>query len=541
MPQFEGATDLTADLLLINGRIKTMNPAQPVAEAVAIRNGRISAVGSNADAREWAGPRAETIDLAGRTATPGLNDAHSHPMGLGASLMDLYLRRPNVTTITQIVDLVRERASSVPAGSPVLGRGYDQAQLVEQRHPNRHDLDAVTPNHPVFLLRACHHIAAVNTYLLNQAGIDRNTDDPDGGEIDRDEHGEPTGVLRESAMNLVRPYLPEPTADEIAGAIKLAHQAFLETGVTSTIEAAVRRVEEVQAYQQLWRASDLKVRSYLVMMIDQMLDHMIGLGIQTGFGDARLRIGPAKLFSDGSLGGRTARMKEHYDGQPGNLGLWMEEPAVMKAKILKAHNAGFQVAVHAIGDDAVDVILQAYEEAIAKSPRPNPRHRIEHALLVSEDVLVRMKAAGVVPIPGTSFNYFFAPAYAQNVGEERLRYSNAMASFKAHGIVAAASTDAPVVTPNASIGLYSMVTRKDINGDVVWGEQAISLDDALRAYTWAGAYASFEEDIKGSLEPGKLADVAVFETDLDALDPDDLKDVKIDYTISEGEVAFERR
>jgi predicted amidohydrolase YtcJ len=532
---------LTADLLLINGRIKTMNPDQPNAEAVAIRNGRISAVGSNAEARAWAGPLVETIDLAGRTATPGLNDAHSHPMGLGASMMDLYLRKPHVTSITQIVQLVRERAVSLPDGAPVLGRGYDQAQLDEQRHPTRHDLDGVSPNHPVLLLRACHHIAAVNTHLLRLAGIDRNTPDPEGGTIDRDEHGEPTGVLRESAMNLVRAHLPEPSSDDIAKAIKLAHQAFLETGVTSTIEAAVRRMEEVHAYQQLRRSGELKVRSYLVMMIDEMLDHMIGLGIQTGFGDPRLRIGPAKLFSDGSLGGRTARMKQHYEGQPENLGLWMEEPDVMKAKIAKAHNAGFQVAVHAIGDDAVDVILGAYEAAIAAHPRPNPRHRIEHALLVSEDVLVRMKAAGVVPIPGTSFNYFFAPAYAQNVGEERLRYSNAMASFKAHGIIAAASTDAPVVTPNASIGLYSMVTRKDLNGDVVWGEQAISLDDALRAYTWAGAYASFEEDIKGSLEPGKLADIAVFETDLDAMAPDDLKDIRVDLTISEGEVVYERR
>jgi predicted amidohydrolase YtcJ len=376
--------------------------------------------------------------------------------------------------------------------------------------------------------------------LLNRAGIDRNTPDPDGGTIDRDEHGEPTGVLRESAMNLVRRHLPQPSTDEIAEAIKAGHQAFLETGVTSTIEAGIRRTEEMHAYQQLWRSGELKVRSYLMMMIDEMLDQMIDLGIQTGFGDPRLRIGSAKLFSDGSLGGRTARMKAPYEGESQNLGLWMEEPDVMKAKILKAHNAGFQVAIHAIGDDAVDVILQGYEEAIARSPRANTRHRIEHALLVSEDVLVRMKSAGVVPIPGTSFNYFFAPAYAQNVGEERLRYSNAMASFKAHGIVAAASTDAPVVIPDASIGLYGMVTRKDLNGDVIWGEQAISLDDALRAYTWAGAYASFEENIKGSLEPGKLGDVTVFETDLDALAADDLKTVKVDYTISEGTVAFER-
>ena len=517
-----------------------MNPTQPTAEAIAIRNGRVATVGTNQEAREAGGARAETIDLGGRTATPGLNDAHSHPMMLGASLLDVNLRRPNVTSITEIVERVKERAAVTPAGKPVMGRGYDQAQLDEQRHPTRHDVDAAVPNQPVFLLRACHHIAVANSHLLRVAGIDRNTPDPDGGTIDRDEHGDPTGVLRESAMNLVRAFMPKPTTDEIALAIQAGQQAFLETGVTSTIEAGIRRIEEMHAYQQLRNSGDMKVRTYLLMMIDEMLDHLIGLGIQTGFGDDRLRIGSAKLFSDGSLGGRTARMKQPYEGEANNLGLWMEEPEVMKAKILKAHNAGFQVAIHAIGDDAVDVILQGYEEAIAKSPRPNTRHRIEHALLVSEDVLVRMKAAGVVPIPGTSFNYFFAPAYAQNVGEERLRYSNAMASFKAHGIVAAASTDTPVVSPNAAIGLYGMVTRKDLNGDVVWGEQAVSLDDALHAYTWAGAYASFEEGIKGSLEPGKLGDVTVFETDLDSIDPNDLKEMKVDYTISEGEVVFRR-
>ncbi len=531
---------MTADLLLINGRFKTMNPAQPVAEAVAIRNGRISAVGSNAEARELAGSKIETIDLQGRTATPGLNDAHSHPMMLGASLLDINMRRPNVLNIADIVAKVRERAAVSEPGKPIIGRGYDQAQLDDQRHPNRHDLDAAAPDQPVFLLRACHHIAVVNSHLLQMAGIDRNTPDPDGGTIDRDEHGEPTGVLRESATNLVREQMPKPTTDEIAAAIKAGHQAFLETGVTSTIEAGIRRIEEMYAYQQLWRSGELKVRSYLMMMIEEMLDQMIDLGIQTGFGDPRLRIGAAKLFSDGSLGGRTARMKEPYEGETDNLGLWMEEPEVMKAKILKAHNAGFQVAIHAIGDDAVDVILQGYEEAIAANPRVNTRHRIEHALLVSEDVLGRMKQAGVVPIPGTSFNYFFAPAYAQNVGEERLRYSNAMASFKAHGIVAAASTDSPVVVPDASIGLYSMVTRKDVTGNVVWKEQAISLDDAIHAYTWAGAYASFEEGIKGSLEPGKLGDITVFETDLDAIEADALKDVRVDFTISEGVVAWER-
>jgi predicted amidohydrolase YtcJ len=531
---------MTADLLLLNGRFKTMNPVRPTAEAVAVRNGKIAAVGTNAEAREAAGPRVQSIDLAGRTATPGLNDAHAHPMGLGFSLGDLKLAHPHVTTVAEIVELVRDAAASVPTSEWIVGRGYDQARLAEQRHPNRHDLDAVAPDHPVLLYRACHHIIVANSAALRLAGIDRNTDNPDGGEIDHDEAGEPTGVLRESAMNLVTGQIAPPTAEAISEALVRAGNAFLATGVTSTVEAGIRRPEEMHAYQALWREGRLPVRTYLMMMIDEMLDHLIGLGVRTGFGDPWLRIGPAKLFSDGSLGGRTARMKEPYEGQADNHGLWMEEVAVMKAKIVKAHTAGFQVGIHAIGDDAVDVILQGYEEALAAHPRENTRHRIEHAVLVSEAVLERMAKAGVVPIPGSSFTYFFAPAYAQNVGEERLRYSNAMASFQHHGIIAAASTDTPVTTPEVGYGLYNMVTRKDVNGDTLWAEQAIPLDDALRAYTWNGAYASFEEGIKGSLEPGKLADIAVFETDLDTIDSEALKSIRVDYTISDGRVVYER-
>lgn len=531
---------MNGDLLLINGNVLTMDPANPRASAIAIRGGKIAAVGSNEEAREAAGPRVRTIDLAGRTATPALNDAHAHPMSLGLSLADVKLNKPEVSSIADIQRAIRERAAITPVGEWVKGRSFDQAQLDDQRIPTRQDIDEVVADHPVILMRACYHIGVANSAALKLAGVDRNTPDPDGGAIDRDEHGEPTGVLRESALGFVHRLITAPTTDQIVQALRLANQAFLRAGVVSSVEAGIRRPEEMHAYQQLWRNGELKTRTYLMMMIEETLDALVSLGIQTGYGDPWLRIGPAKLFSDGSLGGRTARMKEPYEGQPDNYGLWMEEPAVMKAKIKKAHDAGFQVGIHAIGDDAVDVILQGYEEAQAANPRPDTRHRIEHSNLVSEDVLVRMKAAGVVPIPGASFNYFFAPAYAQNIGDERLRYSNAMASYQHHGIIAAASTDTPVVPPEPGYGLYHMVTRKDLNGDVIWGEQAISLDDALRAYTWNSAYASFEEGIKGSLEPGKLGDVTVWETDLHAIDPEALKTIRPDFTIADGVVEFER-
>jgi predicted amidohydrolase YtcJ len=531
---------MSADIVLINGHVVTVDPMNPVASAVAIRAGHVVHVGSEADARAAAGPRAEVIDLRGRTATPGLNDAHAHPMMVGQALLDVDITPERVGSVDGIARAVKGRINGQEPGTWIIGRGYDQARMTDQRHPTRADLDAVSPDHPVFLYRACHHIAAVNSFALQLAGITADTRDPEGGSIDRDENGEPTGVLRESAMELVHAHIPEPTEDSIMRALELAGRAFLRTGVTSTVEAGIRQPKQMSAYQRLRRSNALPVRTYLMMMIDETLEHMAALGIKTGFGDEWLRIGPAKLFLDGSIGGRTCRMRQPFEGQAENVGLWMEPPDVMKAKVIKAHALGFQVGVHAIGDAAIDLILDAYEEAQQKHPRQDTRHRIEHCSIVDFETIQRIKRVGAVPIPGTSFLYYFTPAYLQNIGAQRLRYGVAMRTYDEQGIVAAASTDAPVVPVSATVGLGMMMSRRDINGDQIWTEEVVDLETALRAYTWNGAYASFEEHSKGSLEPGKLGDVCVFETDLRQVDPNDIKDVSVDLTISEGRVAYDR-
>ena len=528
------------DLALINGRILTMDPANPEAGAVAIRAGRVVEVGSDADVRAAAGPRARVIDLKGRTATPGLNDAHAHPMAVGFALADLDLASPPNRSIADLVRLVETKARTVSAGTWIIGRGYDQARLSDQRHPSRQDLDLVSPNHPVLLMRACHHIAVANSFALRLAGVTANTPDPDGGTIDRDEHGEPTGVVRETAMEQVRQFVGTPSEEQIMDALVLGGQAFLKSGVTSAVEAGIHRPEELRAYQRLRREDRLPIRGYLMMIIEQMLEPMTEIGLQTGMGDEWLRIGPAKLFSDGSIGGRTARMRLPYVDQPDNVGLWMQPPDEMKALVLKAHKAGFQVGIHAIGDAAVDLILDAYEEAMIADPRPNPRHRIEHCSIIDEGIIKRIKKLGVIPVPGTSFLYYFRDAYVQNLGYERIRFAYGMASFARHGVIAAASTDAPVVPTSATIGLQTMLTRTDMGGSPVWPEEAVDLDAALRAYTVNGAYASFEEGIKGTLSPGMLGDVTVFEADLRSVTPGDLGKVQIDYTIADGNVVYER-
>jgi predicted amidohydrolase YtcJ len=277
-----------------------------------------------------------------------------------------------------------------------------------------------------------------------------------------------------------------------------------------------------------------------MMIIDEMLAPMTEIGLRTGMGDEWLRIGPAKLFGDGSIGGRTARMRRPYEGQAENVGLWMLPPAELKQKVLRAHRAGFQVGIHAIGDAAIDLVLDAYEEAMRAHPRPNPRHRVEHCSIIDEATIARIARLGVVPIPGTSFLYYFRDAYVQNLGYDRIRYAYGMASFAKHGVIAAASTDAPVVSTSATIGLQTMLTRRDIAGNEIWPEEAIDLDAALRSYTVNGAYASFEEGIKGTLKPGMIGDVTVFETDLRGVAPAELGQVRVDYTITDGNVAYHR-
>jgi predicted amidohydrolase YtcJ len=461
-------------------------------------------------------------------------------MSVGQALLDVDITPEMTGSVDGIVRQLRTRLNGAHSAEWIVGRGYDQARMSDQRHPMRGDLDQVSSDRPVIALRACHHIAAVNSVALQIAGISANTGDPEGGTIDRDEHGEPTGVLRESAMELVRNHVPAPTEDHIARCLEAAGRSFLRTGVTSTVEAGIREPKEMAAYQRLRRAGQLPVRTYLMMMIDETLEHMAALGIKTGFGDDWLRIGPAKIFLDGSIGGRTSRMRMPFEGEAENVGIWMQPPDEMKAKVVKAHALGFQVGVHAIGDAAIDLILDSYEEAQRKFPRQNTRHRIEHCSIVDFDTIQRIKRVGAVPIPGTSFLYYFTSAYRQNLGDERLRYNVGMRTYAEQGVIAAASTDAPVVPVSALTGLGMMMSRVDVNGVSIWPEEIVDLDTAIRAYTWNGAYASFEEPIKGSLEPGKLGDVTVFETDLRQVTPTSMKDVAVDYTIAEGRVAYDR-
>jgi hypothetical protein len=531
---------MSRGLIVHGGPILTMDDANPIVDAVGMHHGIVVATGTEADVRERMPANAEAIHLDGRLATPGLYDAHAHTFMTGFALMEVDVAAPGVASIDDIRRRVTERSRTVEPGAWIIGQGYDQASLAEQRHPSRQDLDAAAPDHPVALWRSCHHIMAVNSRALALAGIDRNTPDPDGGTIDRDEHGEPTGVLREHATSLVQAAQPDPTEAEIAAAIVAGGREFVRHGVVAVAEAGIRTADQMRAYQRVWRSRELPVRSYLMMIIDDTLDDLIGLGISTGFGDDWLRIGNAKLFSDGSIGGRTARMRQPYEGEPDNVGLWMMEPADLKAKVRRAHDAGFQLGIHAIGDAAIDLVLDAYEEAQRATPRPDTRHRIEHCSIVDPDTIRRIRRLGVVPIPGTSFLHYTRPAYEQNLGKDRFRYAYALKTYAEHGIVAAASSDAPVVPVDPLIGIQTMVTRKDRLGEDAWQQERVSVEEAIRAYTVNAAYASFAEQTRGRLAPGMVGDVTVFDQDLRAMDPDCITNAKADFSIADGNVVWDR-
>lgn len=527
-------------VFLHNGPILTMDEGHPVANAMLLEHGRIIAIGSVDEVKAQVRPGAEDIDLRGRLATPGLFDAHAHIMSTGFTLGQVDVTPDTVSSIPEMQAAVRKRAETVPSGNWILGQGYDQASLAEGRHPTRQDLDAAAPDHPVFVWRTCHHIGVANSRALAAAGLSAATPDSSDGTLDRDESGELTGVLREAMNDPVKAVLGQPTEDDIATAIAQGGQEFRRWGVTSASEAGIGTSKQLAAYQRTRDDGTLALRTTLMMMIDQTLEPLSSLGIRTGFGDSWLQIGNAKLFTDGSIGGRTARMYQPYEGEPDNVGLWMDDPQAMKSKIVAAHTAGFQLGCHAIGDEAIELLLDAYAEAQRAAPRADARHRIEHCSVIDERLMQRIADQQVVPIPGTSFLYYHRPAYYENIGADRVRYAYAMRSFADRGIVAAASTDSPVVPVNPMLGLQSMVTRRDRTGAEAWTEEAISIEEALRAYTWNGAFASFTEHEKGSLEVGKLADVAIFDQDLRQTPSEQLHTAHVDYTIADGQVVYER-
>jgi predicted amidohydrolase YtcJ len=526
------------ELILHNGNFLTMDARQPRAEAVAIAGGRILAVGADVDILEFATADTKKLDLGGQTAVPGFIDGHCHPAYSGRRhlrFIDCDLR-----SIAAIQDAVRERAAKTPPGEWVCGFKYDDTKTAERRFITREDLDAAAPDHPVFIGHRGGHTGYVNSLALQKAGISEKSRDPEGGRFERDPAtGRLTGRLLERAAEIFETTIPafgSTSREEDREAIKLITQMFAKAGVTSSTDA-YGSPDDLRAYQDAREAGELHARIYCMIGYTQ-LERMIAAGIRTGFGDEWIRVGGMKATCDGSISERTARLSQPYVGRPDDFGMIVADADELYAYAGKAHEAGWQVGIHANGDVGIGMVLDLYERLQRERPRRDPRFRIEHCTVINDNLVQRMKALGVIPTPFSTYVYFHGEKM-QEYGAERLDSMFALRSFIDAGIRPTLASDYPPGPFEPMMALQSMVTRTDITGKT-WGpRQKITVEEALRVCTLNGAYASFEEHEKGSLEPGKLADVVVLGRNPLEEDPASLVTIPVERTMVGGNWVYE--
>jgi predicted amidohydrolase YtcJ len=521
------------------GTVLTSNPEQPRADAILVTGHLIRAVGEAEELRALAGGDVETVDLDGGCLLPGFNDNHTHPLKFGESLSQVDASPRAVSSLREILDAFREQHASTPGDGWLHGRGYDDTRLDIQRHPTRDELDSVTTERPMLLVRTCGHLGVANTAALNAAGIDDTTPNPQGGEIDRDEHGRATGLLRETALKLVQHVVPEPTREDLKEHALAAGRIFACQGITSVADASITNADQLAAYHELARAGAMPFRVYTMHLIDDMLDTLHSLGVQTGFGDEWVRIGPAKVFQDGSGGGRTAAMFDAYPGQPDNRGISYYDQQELNERFAAAHAAGFQLAAHAIGDRAITMILDAYEHALGDDASSDHRARVEHCGMCTPEILDRLARLGIFAAPQPTFVHHLGDSYLRNFTERQLALAYPLHSFQEAGIRFSLSSDVPVTPCNSMINLRAAVTRKTQDNDDMAPGQAITVESALHAYTMGGAYGSFEERIKGSIEPGKLADLVVLSEDPTTVDVESIDQIAVRRTVLHGTTIYE--
>lgn len=536
--------------VFVNGRIHTQDPAGSLVDGLVVAGESIAFAGSEAEARAIAAPDARVIDLRGRVVLPGFIDAHDHLAFTGAELGQVNVRYPDVSSIADLVARVAEVAERTPDGHWIRAVGMNPALFEEGRLPTRWDLDAATRVHPVLVQHMSGHHALANSLALELRDLDDSASDPEGGHLVRDDRGRLTGYCLDAAQQLIVPpavdighhgpgFHDEATLEEVVGDIERACRAYLAAGVTSIVDAQVTR-RELTGYREARRRGLLGVR-VTAMPISSQLDELESLGLAGPFGDDWLSIGPMKFYADGALTGGTAAFTAPY-GPSSEFGgsLYWSSEAEFQAAIARAHAAGWQIGVHAQGDRAIERVLDAFEAAMAASPRPDARHRIEHCGGPRPDQLDRMARLGILAIG--------QPRYFHDAGDDWLRaFDPARAhalqpyeEMRARGVRFVISTDAPVASYRPVDTIQTAVTRRTISGATIGADHALSVDEALQAYTIEAARSVFAENRLGSLERGKLADVVVFDGDPFAVEPERLGELEVGLTMVGGAVVFER-
>lgn len=529
------AASTEPELVLLNGVIHTMDPANPQAQAVAIANGRFIAVGANAEISAYATSRTKRIDLGNFPVFPGFIDAHMHVAESG--LAHLLSVDTDLPSIAAIKDAIRQRAAQTPAGAWVLGFKYDDTKMAEGRPINRADLDEAAPNNPVFIRHRGGHTAFVNSAALNKADINDQTPNPDGGAYEHGAGGKLTGRIMDNGNAAFLSKMPaSATRAQRRDGVKLITSMLVRAGVTSAHDA-LGTPDDLLAYQDAYETGDLHARIYCLIG-QPHIDKMIRAGIRTGLGNEWVRVGAMKLMLDGSISERTARLSEPYIGRPNDYGILIMGEEEMYTWARKAHLAGWQVASHANGDGTIDQALRVYERLQRESPRNDPRFRLEHCTVINADLVRRIKAIGAIPTPFSSYAYYHGEKLSV-YGEERVNRMFALRSFLDAGIRPTQASDYTASPFDPMMALQSEVTRTDKNGNV-WGpKQRITIQEALQVGTVNGAYASFEEHQKGAIQPGMLADLVVLGRDPLREDPLKLIGIPVQRTMVGGQWMFE--
>lgn len=524
------------ELILYNGGFITVDAANPRVQAVAIAGGRFLAVGSNDEIRKFATSRTREVNLEGKTVVPGFIDAHTHPVYAG--IRHLRWIDCDLRSIALIQTAVRERAAKTPPGQWVVGFKYDDTKTSDGRKLTRKDLDEAAPRHPVFIQHRGGHTAYVNSLAYERAGVREDAPDPPGGHFDRDPATHKlNGGLRERATDPFWKYIPfNFTRDEYRQAVRLISRMMVRTGITSVHDAEATP-DDLRAYQDARDAGDLGFRVYCLIQY-QFLNRMIAAGIRTGLGDERVRVGAIKLVADGSISERTARLSQPYVGRPDDFGILVTPEKELYQQARKAHQAGWQVGTHANGDVAIDIMLGIYEKLQRELPRPDPRFRLEHCTVVNPSLIQRIARLGAIPTPFSTYVYYHGEKMKE-YGAERLNWMFAVRSFLDAGIRVTQASDYPPGPFEPMMALQSSVTRTDMRG-TLWGpRQRVTVEEAIRVGTLNGAYASYEENLKGSIEPGKLADLAVLGRDPTRVDPMTIIDIPVERTMVGGRWVFE--
>ncbi len=530
-------------LAFLGGEVISQNAQGDVYEACLIEGNRISAVGTTEEIRKLVNSEAQIVDLHGKTVLPGLIDAHMHLFLYGNTLIHVNCKDPVISSVAELLERIREIVSEAPTGEIIRAFGFNEVMVEEQRYPTLEELDAISKEHPIIVTRTCGHIGVINSAAMKLAGITEHTPSPHGGTIEKGANGRLTGRLIENAFLQFNQHVTY-SEEELYKALEKAQDKLLAYGITSVHDAGGFDTDSFRIMQQASKGKQLKLRVYA--MIGSLNDceaftkTMISSGVVSYTGNEFFTIGPAKLFTDGSSTGPTIATREPYDSDAENYGYLQYTEDELYDIFLPAHVKGYQLTVHAQGDKAIEQYLNVIERLQTEHPRQDHRHRVEHLGVCPPDLQERVRKLKVIPVLNPSFPYEFGESYIHNYGK-RTNYMYAAKQLLDQEIVVTAGSDAPITTANPFVGMYMAQERVTKGGTPFGQEQRVTLHDAIKMYTINAAYASKEEDIKGSIEVGKLADLAILNTSLLDHPAKDLLNVEVEMTILDGEIVYSKQ